>query len=261
MIRDSTTWKLNLYLWEVCALQKVQAFHTLQGIIRYSSLFFLLLRSWVSKLETKGLPAAASETAFAAEWASMENDIAKVDLILQNVDSWNCWNFCSLHFPLLDPVLDISRLCCTFSFNMFQHRVPWSLSVFYDSAWCPKPPCCTRDITSGRRSGPRETLKLQLTCLAFKTFLEKIPTDLTVFCKKLAWLNVLCKCQIQRTSITKKALYVSQCLQCLCSVSLWCSVGSTACYTIHQAVSRHLRKLQEDGWFTPLLEKRKCNDT
>ena len=41
-------------------------------------------------LETKGLPAAASETAFAAERASMENDIAKVDLILQNVDSWNC---------------------------------------------------------------------------------------------------------------------------------------------------------------------------
>ena len=36
---------------------------------------------------------------------------------------------------------------------------------------------------------------------------------------------------------------VPQCMQCL-----WCSVGSTACYTIHQAVSRHLRML-EDGWF------------
>lgn len=57
---------------------------------RNNPLFVAILRSWVSKLETKGLPAAASETAFAAEWASMENDIAKADLILQNVDSWNC---------------------------------------------------------------------------------------------------------------------------------------------------------------------------
>jgi hypothetical protein len=48
----------------------------------------------------------------------MENDIAKVDLILQNVDSWNCWNFCSLHFPLLDPVLDISR---PMFYIQFQH--------------------------------------------------------------------------------------------------------------------------------------------
>ena len=49
---------------------------------RNSRPFCAILRSWVSKLETKGLPTAASETA-SAESASVEDDIATVDLILQ----------------------------------------------------------------------------------------------------------------------------------------------------------------------------------